>query len=127
MRGIVVATPAPTAQRQPETRAATPAPARRTANAPVSDATRELLRAARAGRTADMERALARGASINAPDAAGRTPLILAAANGHTAAVRRLIAAGVNPALIDRTGADALDYARRSKVPATVQAIEAAR
>ena len=108
----------------PPSRPAAPSAARAAA---VAEATADLLLAARNGRTADLEDALARGALINAPDASGRTALILAAANSNPRVVRRLLAAGVNPALVDGSGADAMEHARRNQAEGAVRLIQAMR
>ncbi|MBR1671581.1 MAG: hypothetical protein IJ702_01505, partial [Fretibacterium sp.] len=51
----------------------------------------------------------------------GTTPLMVAAASGNAPAVRALLDAGASASLIDRTGRDALGYARlrnaRSCIP----------
>ena len=93
----------------------------------LADATADLLRAARNGSAAELEEALARGASINAPDGSGRTALILAAANGHPRVVRRLLAAGVNAALVDRSGLDAMEHARQNQSESAALLIRAMR
>ena len=46
------------------------------------------------------------------PDNGGTTPLMVAAASDNASAVRLLLQAGADPSRIDRTGRDALGYAR---------------
>ena len=52
------------------------------------------------------------GAEVDARDNGGTTPLMVAAAADNAAAVKALLEAGAKPALTDRTGRDALGYAR---------------
>ena len=50
--------------------------------------------------------------SPDLPDDGGTTPLMVAAANDNAPAVRLLLKAGADPLRTDRTGRDALGYAR---------------
>ena len=55
------------------------------------------------------------GVDVNAPQPLGRvTPLSFAASYGNAAIVARLLALGADPHVKDRSGATALDTARRS-------------
>ena len=64
----------------------------------------DLLQAARAGRTKQMESALAGGAPVDSRDLSGRTALMLAAESGHAAAVRLLLDRGADPNARDARG-----------------------
>jgi hypothetical protein len=64
----------------------------------------DLLQAARAGRTKEIETAIAAGAPVDGRDLSGRTALMLAAENGHAAAVRLLLDRGADPNARDARG-----------------------
>jgi len=55
---------------------------------------------------------LEKGVAVDTRDNGGTTPLMVAAAAGNADGVKRLLEAGAKPSLIDRTGRDALSYAR---------------
>ena len=67
-----------------------------------------LVRAARAGDKAAVDRLLAKGVSPDTADALGITALIAAAERGHTEVVEVLLAAGANPNRSDKNGATPL-------------------
>ena len=74
---------------------------------PAQTSAPDLLEAARAGKTKQLETLLASGAVIEARDKDGRTPLMLAAQYGHTAAVQLLLAGGARASSRDSRGWDA--------------------
>jgi hypothetical protein len=71
----------------------------------------ELLEAARAGRTKEVEVAIAKGSSVDARDLSGRTALMLAAENGHAATVRLLLDKGADANARDAHGWNAYLFA----------------
>jgi len=71
----------------------------------------ELLDAARAGRTRQVEEAIAKGGTVEGRDARGRTPLMLAAEGGHAAAVRILLGNGADSNARDPHGWSAYMFA----------------
>jgi hypothetical protein len=71
----------------------------------------ELLEAARAGRTRQVEEAIAKGAAVEARDARGRTALMLAADGGHASTVKVLLANGADVHARDPHGWNAYMFA----------------
>lgn len=63
---------------------------------PASASDSGLLAAAAAGRTAEVSRLIATGATLDARDAQGQTPLLLAVAGNHVAIAKALLAAGAD-------------------------------
>jgi ankyrin repeat protein len=67
------------------------------------------------------------GFAVDAKDReSGATPLMIAAALGRSAAVAALLARGASPELLDSAGHNALDRARQTDDPATIQLLESA-
>jgi ankyrin repeat protein len=66
------------------------------------------------------------GARVNPPDARGMTPLLLAIACDHSnpETVRLLLERGADPKSKSRSGEDAYDWARKFRVPATLNAMK---
>ena len=83
----------------------------------------ELLKAAKAGNTAEVEQLLKQGADVNAKLGGGPTVLMSAAAGGHTEIVTILIAAGANVNAKDKSGWTALIVAARYGRTETVKVL----
>lgn len=89
---------------------ATPAPATATSTTPAANPyaarsaefrDRQLLSAARAGRTEKIQLLLAAGADLETRDERGRTPLLIAATHDQVVAAEVLTAAGADPDALD--------------------------
>jgi hypothetical protein len=71
----------------------------------------ELLDAARAGRTKQVDAALAKGMAVDSRDLSGRTALMLAAGNGHATTVKLLLDKGADANAHDAHGWNAYMFA----------------
>jgi hypothetical protein len=85
----------------------------------------ELLEAARAGRTKDVEALLAKGSSVDARDLSGRTALMVAAESGHAAVVKLLLEKGADANARDAHGWNAYMFALLAPAGDSVRAREA--
>lgn len=72
--------------------------------ASAADLGPDLLIAARKGQTAQVEKLLEEGASVDSHDKTGRTALMMAAQHGHVGTVRALLAKGAKPESRDKEG-----------------------
>lgn len=76
-----------------------------------ADTERQLIGAARAGKTELVRDLLGRKPNLNATDKNGKTALIWAAQGGHAAVAQLLLAQGANPYLRDKEGFTAYEVA----------------
>ncbi len=88
----------------------------------------QVLAAAAAGKTAEVETLLSQGAPLEAHDKDGRTPLMLAAQRGHEQTVRLLLAKGARADARDNSGFTAyglalLDPVGKGAHPQVLQAL----
>ena len=84
---------------------------------------KKLIKAAKKGNAAKIEKLLARGADVNAKNKEGRTALMGAAFAGHTAIVQALLEAGADVNAKDERGTTALSAAAFRGHTATVQTL----
>ncbi len=70
----------------------------------AADLAPQILSAAAAGKIADVQALLDKGAPVEVRDKDGRTPLMLAAQHGHAEAVRLLLAKGARADARDKSG-----------------------
>ena len=77
---------------------------------PLSQRDKDLIQSAYAGKLAEVEVLVAKGATVNLRDQKKRTPLILAASNGHTSVVEFLFSEGADINARDSGGQTALTY-----------------
>ncbi len=70
----------------------------------AADLSSQILNAAAAGKTAEVQALLAKGAPIETHDKDGRTPLMLAAQHGQVETVRALLSGGASAAARDKSG-----------------------
>lgn len=77
----------------------------------AADLAPQILSAAAAGKTADIQALIDKGAPLEARDKDARTPLMLAAQHGHAEAVRLLLAKGALPDARDKSGLTAYGLA----------------
>src|SRR5581483_3099620 len=70
----------------------------------AADLSPQLLAAAAAGKTTDVQALLDKGAPVDAQDKNHRTPLMLAAQHGHAETVRLLLAKGAHAEARDKLG-----------------------
>jgi len=94
----------------------------------AADLSPELLSAAAAGKTPEVQALLEKGAPLEAQDKKGRTPLMLAAQHGHAETVRLLLAKGARAGARDTSGFTAygltlLDPAGRGDHSGALQAL----
>jgi hypothetical protein len=97
-------------------------------SAVAADLGSSLLAAATAGKTAEVEQLLAKGAPVEARDKSGRTPLMLAAQHGRADIVRLLLAKGARTDVRNKAGYTAyglalLDPSGRGDHAAALQAL----
>jgi hypothetical protein len=78
-----------------------------------SDKLAAFFQAVAAGDITDMERSMARGATVNSRNAAGKTALIVAVQASQAAMVARLLALGAKPDETDWDGLTALQHAQQ--------------
>jgi hypothetical protein len=70
----------------------------------AADLSPQILSAAAAGKTSEVQALLDKGAPLEAQDRDGRTPLMLAAQHGHAETVRLLLAKGAHAEARDKSG-----------------------
>lgn len=87
---------------------------------------KKLIKAAKKGNTAKIEKLLARGADVNARNKSGWTALMHAAVNGHTAIIKALLAAGADVNAKNKNGGTALMQAARYGHPDIVKLLKEA-
>lgn len=81
-----------------------------------------LVRAARKGDLAKIEKLLSAGSEVDVSDRCGRTPLMEACRNGHNKAVELLLEHGANPYRVSFSHKDAFCYALTLEVMDTLSA-----